>query len=137
MSGFICVFKELIFRLKLYLFGIRFYSRGTIVDAPLIYEANYRLDDEHYVQFKFYRIECTDIVMKRNRMYKDHYASFIVQAFLNNHFPEEVMEFNEKAFFFNGKTNSFDCSEQQTVELILDVYLDFLKMSYKIKKHGI
>lgn len=131
MNGVICVIKELLFRLKLYMFGVRFYSRGSTIDAPVIYEAEYRIDEDHFVKFKFYRIECFDVVMKRGMLIGEPYPSFVVQAFLNDHFPEEVKDFNEKCFFFNGRTNSFGCSEQQTVELILDIYLDFLKTSFK------
>lgn len=135
MNGFVCVIKELLFRLKLYLFGVRFYGRGDdLKGIPVIYEAEYRIDEDHLVRFKFYRIECFDVVMKRGYLSRDTYPSFIVQAFLNDHFPDEVQHLNEKCFFFNGKTNSFGCSEQQTVELILDIYLDFLKTSFKIGK---
>lgn len=131
MNGLICVIKELLFRLKLYVFGVRFYSRGSAIDAPVIYEAEYRIDEEHFVKFKFYRIECFDVVMKRGMLIGESYPSFVVQAFLNDRFPEEIKDFNEKCFFFNGRTNSFGCSEQQSVELILDIYLDFLKTSFK------
>ncbi len=136
MNGFICVIKELLFRLKLYLFGVRFYGRGgDLTGIPVIYEAEYHIDENHLVRFKFYRIECFDVVMKRGRLISESYPSFVVQAFLNDNFPDEVKDFNEKCFFFNGKINSFGCSEQQTVELILDIYLDFLKTTFKLKKN--
>lgn len=129
MSMFFKSVKEILFRLRLYLTGIRFYEQVTDVNAPVIYEAEYRLDSNHRIKFKFYRVQCIDIVLKRGKLVGEDYASFVVQAFLDENFPDELRKFNEKSFFFNGKINSFGYSEQQSVELILDVYLDFLKSS--------
>lgn len=129
MAGFFKVLKEILFRFRLYLTGIRFYEQKTDTEAPVIYEAEYRLDSEHRIKFKFYRVQCIDIILKRGKLVGEDYPSFVVQAFLDENFPEELRKFNQKSFFFNGRINSFGYSEQQSVELILDVYLDFLKTS--------
>ena len=135
MKGFLCIVRELMFRLKLYWFGVRFYSRDGSGDLPVSHTVEYRLDDEHKVNFNFYKVECFDVVMRRGEMVGENYTSFIIQAFLNDHFPEEVQYLDGRCFFFNGYANRFICSDEQTMALILDVYLDFLKSSfYKAKK---
>lgn len=127
MVGFLRVVKEILFRLKLYLLGIRFYESKGVGDNPLVYEAEYRIDKSHTIKFKFYRVECTDMILRRGHLVEEQYKSFIVQAFLDDRFPLKLRGFDTRSFFFNGKTNDFGKSEQETLELILDVYLDFLK----------
>lgn len=129
MDGFFKIMGELLFRLKLYLFGIRFYERPQFTASEPIYEAEYRLDGEKRIKFKFFRVGCSDIILKRGKVETEEYASYVVQAFLSDSFTAELKEFDGKSFFFNGVANDFFQSNQQTVELILDVYLDFLKSS--------
>lgn len=134
MSDFYRILGETLFRLKLYLFGIRFYERPQLAEVAPIHEAEYRLDHEKRIHFKFYRVLCNDTILKRGRLVSDSYASYVVQAFLNDQFSPELRAFNGKNFFFNGVTNDFFRSEKRTVELILDVYLDFLKSSVEMSE---
>lgn len=129
MNGFFEIMSELFFRLKLYLFGIRFYERPQFTASDPIYEAEYRLDEEKRIKFKFFRVACSDIILKRGKVTTEEYASYVVQAFLSETFTHEMQVFDGKSFFFNGMSNDFFSSNQRTVELILDVYMDFLKSS--------
>lgn len=123
--------KELLIRLRLYLFGVRFYECGYVFDHPLVQEAEYRIDSEHRVRVQFFRVECSDIIMKGGELIGDCYVSYIVKGRFDSNFPQDVRMFDEKAFYFNGRVNRFNEPEQQTVELLLDIYLDFVKTSLK------
>lgn len=123
------VLRELLFRLKLYLFGIRFYEQATHSDAPVVYSAEYRLDASHRINFKFFHVTCRDILMTRGSVTHEDYSSYAVQATMDATFPEDLMVYSGRSFFFNGRTNRFKKDEKQTLDLILDVYLDFLKNS--------
>jgi len=129
MSGFLKILTELFFRLKLFIVGIHFYQSKPGEGDSLIYEAEYRLDREHRIRFKFYSVNCKDTILRRGKLHVFKYRSYIVQAFLNNTFPDDMRFYDGKSFFFNGATNHFRRSEQETIELITDVYLDFLKTS--------
>lgn len=135
MSSFWTVLQEVFLRLKLFVFGVRFYERGNTKDVPVIREAEYRIDKQHRIRFKFSKVECFDISMRRNHLTREGYSSFIVQAFLDESFPDNIRVFDGKSFFFNGMTNNFSQSDERTMELILDVYLDFLKKSLD-KEHA-
>ena len=124
------VLREMLFRLKLYLFGIRFYEQAAHGKAEVIYEAEYRLDSAHRIIFRFYRIECFEILMKRGELIGEAYPSYAVVAELDPTFPESLRAFSGRRFFFNGRINGFKAPERQTLDLILDVYLDFLRNSF-------
>lgn len=135
MNQFICTVRELFFRLKLYIFGIRFYISPRIENLPLIYQVEYRIDSEHFIRFNFYKMKCTDVTMQRGKIRNSTFDSYIVQASLDASFPEELRQYDGRCYFFNGFINGFGCSEKLTVELIVDVYLDFLKTTYdQLKK---
>lgn len=129
MYGFLKILREVFFRAKLYVIGIRFYQSKPADGDSLIYEAEYRIDKKHRIRFKFYSLDCQDTVLRRGKLILVPYRSYIVQAFLDNNFPEGLRHYDGRSFFFNGAVNHFRRSEQETIELIADVYLDFLKTS--------
>ena len=129
MKWCITVLKELTIRLRLYLFGIRFYECDDEVDHPLIREASYWLDADHRIRIHFFRVACTDIVMKSGQLVGECYTSYIVKAYFSENFPPDARAFDRRAFYFNGRLNGFAEDEAQTTELLLDVYLDFIKTS--------
>lgn len=129
MAGFLSAVKELSLRLKLYLLGIRFYECEGDPKYPLIYEAEYRVDSTHRLKIKFFRVECKDIVLKKGVLSEIVYNSYIVRADVDDTFPQDVRNFDKHAFFFNGRINGFRGTEQQVAHMLLDVYLDFLKIS--------
>lgn len=127
------VLGEVLFRLKLYLLGIRFYEQNTQLPQQPIREAEFYLSPRHRIRFKFYRIDCIDIIMKRGKLVGEPYPSYAVQANMDETFPDDVRAYSGRSFFFNGRANGFRPSETLTIELILDVYMDFLRTS--LEKH--
>lgn len=118
---------ELLFRLKLYLMGVRFYTRHDNQEKELIYEAQYRLSPTDRIEFKFFKVKCHDIVLRRGGLTTQVYSSYIVEAYFHGTVPQELTYYHGKSLFFNGMVNEFEYDDRQASELILDIYLDFIK----------
>lgn len=131
MKAFIDGFKELLFRSKLFLFGVRFYEVTSPSDDPVVFEQSYDIQSLCTINFKFQRVSCSDYLLKRGDIVTQHYASYVVTAFFDDDARGLSVEFeldlNGKSFFFNGVFNGFGLEESKVLSLIADVYLDFLK----------
>lgn len=126
--------KELLFRIKLFYLGIRFYEVVSQEQFTSIHETTYTFEDaEVHVSFK--RIPCRDLMLKRGRLSTEDYNSYAVLAKFNLDELEKRMNadvltqlkfLNNKAFFFNGHYNRLGMNERRLLELITDVYMDFI-----------
>lgn len=121
------VLKELCFRFGLFLFGVRFYELNVVEETPVDYEFNIALDLGLTVTFKFHKVTCSDIVLKRSILSSAMYTSYIVHAYF--YFGDEIYAtpLNGKAFFFNGGSDWFSIPEERVLRLIADIYLDYIK----------
>jgi len=128
------IVHEILFRLKLFIFGVTFYEQAKSTGPVLISEATYNLISGHSIVFKFYRVECYDTTLRRNSIFEEAYDSYIVEAHTSPDFPDDPHFFNGKRFFFNGVRNGFGRSSKLNVERILDIYLDYLRLRYESKE---
>ena len=120
--------REIFFRLKLYLIGVRFHEWVKTQDLPLIHKAMFNLTPTHVIDFELYRIECIDLVLKRGKLSPVNYQSYVVKASFGNHFPAELQALNDRCFFFNGHMNEFGKEEDEVAALIIDIYLDYIRI---------
>lgn len=131
--GLITVVRELLYRTKLYLFGVRFYERVALEEAALVCETRYQIDLNHWIDFSFNRVTCEDLVLKRGRIVKCRYYSYVVEVKFSSSFPDYVKKYEDKLVFFNGNSNKFRANEKETIELILDIYLDYLRAVFNLE----
>lgn len=127
MSRLWRMLREVFFRLKLYLIGVRFHEWVKTRDLPLIHQALYQLTPEHSINFEFYRLECIDLVLQRGKLVPENYQSYVVKASFSQECPEAMKELNDRCFFFNGHMNQLGRDEDEVVMLILDIYLDYVR----------
>lgn len=132
--GLITVVRELLYRTKLYLFGVRFYERVELEEAVLVCETRYQIDLNHWIDFSFNRVTCEDLVLKRGRIVKCRYYSYAVEVKFSSSFPNYVKKYEDKLVFFNGNSNKFRADEKETIELILDIYLDYLRAVFNLEE---
>lgn len=126
MSEVVKRLREVIYRLKLYMLGIRFYKRELNTESPIVFEVTYHIANQFTVHFQFNRMACMDLVLRRGYLVGESYSSYEVMAVFKGNVPKSLDELNGQKFFFNGMVNNFG-KEDQTLELIADVYLDFIK----------
>lgn len=135
-------FRELWFRMKLYYLGIRFYEVTTPESFPIVHDTSYMFDDVT-VHVSFKRIPCRDLVLKRGKLTAEEYSSYAIMATFdedeldridNRSVVEQLSFLSNKAFFFNGHYNRLGIGERRKLELITDVYMDFI--SALIRKHS-
>lgn len=132
--GLLTVVRELLYRIKLYLFGVRFYERVVLEEAVSLCETRYQIDLYHWIDFSFNRVACEDLLLKRGRIVKCRYYSYVVEVKFSSSFPDYVKKYEDKLVFFNGKSNKFKADEKETVELILDIYLDYLRAVFNLEE---
>lgn len=127
-------FRELWFRIKLYYLGIRFYEVGCPDNFPVVHDTSYMFD-EVTVHVCFKRIPCSDLVLKRGKLTTEDYSSYAIMATFNQEdlnrienpqILERLKFLSNKAFFFNGHYNRLGIIERRKLELITDVYMDFI-----------
>lgn len=126
--------RELLYRVSLYLFGVRFYERLEQSNLRKVHDASYIIDDRYRIDFEFFHSHCEDIVLKKSKVSKANYESYVVVARFSEAFPEYVRKYEGKQVFFNGAYNKFRGNEQATCELILDIYLDYLKIVFNTEE---
>ena len=135
--------KELLFRIKLYYLGIRFYEGSSQEQSPAIHETTHKFEDIS-VQVSFKRVPCRDLVLKRGQLSTEDYNSYAVLATFDiSEFEKTTDEkiltqmkfLNNKAFFFNGHYNRLGMSERHKLELITDVYMDFISEMIRNQHH--
>ena len=122
--------KELFHRFKLYVFGVRFFEQINLDEAVLVKTAVYQIDEDHSVTFSFYKTASRDLFMKQGRISSVPYDSYIVTAKFSEDFPHYVRKYEERRIVFNGKANKLRRNEKATLELLLDIYLDYLKAAF-------
>lgn len=131
MRAFINSMRELLFRIKLFFFGVRFYEVRSPASDPVVFEHRYAIQAFCHIHFKFQRVDCSDYLLRRGSLLSQSYASYIVTAIFDDDAREISSKFeldlNGKPFFFNGMFNGFGLEEKRVLALIADVYLDFLK----------
>lgn len=131
----ICQFcRELWFRIRLYYLGIRFYEVKGQEASPVIHDTSYTFEDVP-VHVSFKRIPCRDLMLKRGQLTTEEYNSYAVMAVFDENDLEGIADvkiktqlsfLNKKAFFFNGHYNRLGIGERRKLELITDVYMDFI-----------
>lgn len=136
--------KELLFRIKLYYLGIRFYEVIKDDQFPAIHETTHKFEDIS-VQVSFKRVPCRDLVLKRGSLSTEDYNSYAVLATFDTTERETLIDekilsqmqfLNNKAFFFNGHYNRLEMTERRKLELITDVYMDFISEMIR-KQHNV
>lgn len=141
MKNFMMNLQELLFRIKLYFFGVRFYETRSPTTEPVVFEQSYAIEHVCTIHFKFQRVDCQDYLLKRGKLEKEHYSSYIITAVFDTDAHEFSLKFdldlNGRPFFFNGVFNGFGLEEKKVLALISDIYLDFLKsrgdFAYSVK----
>lgn len=132
--------KQLFFRFKLYLFGVRFYEVLTKPDSKLIYRTEFNIQDTFYLEIMFYRAECTDYLLKRGTLSTQDYNSYLITSNVRPmsasvgkmpDIPNYIALLNSRSFFFNGFFNKMGLSEKSLLETITDIYLDFVELTFK------
>lgn len=129
MSHFAQILQELFFRTRLFLFGIRFYETVTAPEGELVFSHTCELGEEVSVRFNFHRVICSDFFLKRMKLTKQSYASYTITPVFITDYPPELEAINRRTFFFNSIVNGFGIDESRTLQLIADVYLDFMQGS--------
>ena len=141
--SFCLFFRELWFRIKLYYLGIHFYEVVTPETSPVMHNTSYMFDDVT-VHVSFRRIPCRDLVLKRGKLTTENYSSYAILATFDEKELDRITDravleqlkfLSNKAFFFNGHYNRLGIGEHRKLELITDVYMDFI--SALIKKQNV
>jgi hypothetical protein len=127
MRTFMMKLRELAFRMKLYLYGVRFFERDTVNGETVAFEAKYSILNQYSVTITFQRVECIDFIMKRGYIVGENYVSYAACATFEGDTPPRMVPLHGKWFFFNGFTNGFSHGEEMTLALISDLYLDFIR----------
>ncbi len=129
MIEFMRRLNELFFRFKLYVFGVRFYKRVLNTETPKVFESTYHIGSKFIVHFKLNRMSCMDLVLRRGSIVSEAYHSYEITARFEGEVPNSLHQLDDQSFFFNGRVNSFG-KEEQTLDLIAEIYLDFIKTRY-------
>lgn len=118
-------FRELFFRIKLYLFGVNFYEVTKTVHEPVIYTRRHEISHGAAIELSFSRINCTDLLLKQGKLIRVRYNSYAVKAHLTETGESPLRMLEDRQFFFNGRFNHFGLEETRVLELISDIYIDF------------
>jgi hypothetical protein len=118
--------QKLLFRIYLYFKGIRFYETECIPKSPEFRRAVFDTVNKKTVEFFFYREICEDLIFRRGKLSKETFIGYVIQARFDNSFPDRIVHFNNMKFFFNSKNILFQ-DESQICDIMLHIYLDFLK----------
>lgn len=121
--------KELVFRLRLYLNGIRFYDAERLDKAELAQEIKVNLFGHKDSTIQLYRMVCVDMVLKKGVVTPDQYTSYVVKI-VSEKSDDEMSDAErlmcEQLYFINGRFNRISDSSR-AVEILLDVIVDVLK----------
>ena len=75
----------------------------------------------------FYRMECTDHVMRLGRVFSESYQSYVVKAEMKVEVPPDLQALNGKYFFFNGLLNRLGAADHRVPGRLLDLFLSFVQ----------
>lgn len=124
---------EILYRLRLYLLGVRFHEWRQSGELTCVLERHCLLDNCIEVRFEVYLQPCHDFILRKGKLDGNTYKSYIVKAYFKQPILEQLLKLNERSFYFNGYLNRFTRDETMTIALVLDIYLDFV--SSVIKKN--
>ena len=75
----------------------------------------------------FYRMECTDHVMRLGKVFSESYQSYVVKAEMKVEVPPDLEALNGKYFFFNGLRNRLGVADHHVSGRLLDLFLSFVQ----------
>jgi len=68
-----------------------------------------------------------DLLFVRGQVESLTYHSYFVEAVFSPEAPPLFQDMRKRTIYFNGGTNKFGPNEEQTLSLLMEIYLDFLK----------
>lgn len=119
-------FSDLRFRLRFFFLGLRFYETSLLEGMREISKSDFTHDGVVIATCTFYRMDCTDHVMRMGRVFSENYQSYIVKAEMMVDVPPDLQALNGKYFFFNGVRNRLGVTEQRVSGRLLDLFLSFV-----------
>lgn len=119
-------FSDLRFRLRFFFLGLRFYETSLLEGMREISKSDFTHDGVVIATCTFYRMECTDHVMRMGRVFSENYHSYIVKAEMMVDVPPDLQALNGKYFFFNGVRNRLGVTDQRVSGRLLDLFLSFV-----------
>ena len=75
----------------------------------------------------FYRMDCTDHVMRLGKVFSESYQSYVVKAEMKVEVPPDLQALNGKYFFFNGLLNRLGAAGHRVPGRLLDLFLSFVQ----------
>ena len=118
--------QELFCRLRLYFLGVRFCEREH-TNETLVHESTFFIQGEYEITFKCYRNTLVDLLFVRGQVESLPYQNYFVEANFSDNAPLAFRTMSKRTIYFNGGTNKFGPNEEQTLVLLMEIYLDFLK----------
>ncbi len=119
-------FSDLRFRLRFFFLGLRFYETTHMEGMREISKSDLVQDNTVVATCTFYRMECTDHVMRLGRVFSENYQSYIVKAEMMVDVPPDLQALNGRYFFFNGMRNRLGVTDQRVSGRLLDLFLSFV-----------
>ena len=119
-------FSDLRFRLRFFFLGLRFYETSLLEGMREISKSDFTHDGVVIAKCTFYRLDCTDHVMRMGRVFSENYHSYIVKAEMMVDVPPDLQALNGKYFFFNGVRNRLGVTDQRVSGRLLDLFLSFV-----------
>ena len=119
-------FSDLRFRLRFFFLGLRFYETTLLDGMREISKSDFVHDKTVVATCTFYRMECTDHVMRLGRVFSENYQSYVVKADMKVDVPPDLQALNGKYFFFNGVRNRLGVTDQRVSGRLLDLFLSFV-----------
>ena len=120
-------FSDLRFRLRFFFLGLRFYETTHMEGMREISKSDFVQDNTVVATCTFYRMECTDHVMRLGRVFSESYQSYVVKAEMKVEVPPDLQALNGKYFFFNGLLNRLGVADHRVPGRLLDLFLSFVQ----------
>lgn len=119
-------FSDLRFRLRFFFLGLRFYETTLLEGMREISKSDFVHDNTVVATCTFYRMDCTDHVMRLGRVFSESYQSYVVKAEMKVEVPPDLQALNGKYFFFNGVRNRLGVTDNRVSVRLLDLFLSFV-----------
>lgn len=119
-------FSDLRFRLRFFFLGLRFYETTLLEGMREISKSDFVHDNTVVATCTFYRMDCTDHVMRLGRVFSENYHSYVVKADMKVDVPPDLQALNGKYFFFNGVRNRLGVTDNRVSVRLLDLFLSFV-----------
>lgn len=118
--------SDLRFRLRFFFLGLRFYETSLLDGMREISQSDFTHEGVVVATCTFYRMDCTDHVMRLGRVFSEKYESYIVKAEMKVDVPPDLQALNGKYFFFNGVRNRLGVNDHRVSGRLLDLFLSFV-----------